>query len=302
MNAIGIPTAAAALAGTGLPSASIEVDGVPLSFVDAGRGPVMLFVHGAPAWSFTWRGVIARLRDRFRCIAPDLPGFGLSPARQPRPSLRTAAAAVETLLQGLDLRDVVLVANDTGGPVGFGAAARRPERFAGLVAVSTCAFPLDDFLAMRAAVWTFSSAPARVLNRLLNLVPRAVTSFGTPGRRWTDAERAAYLKPFADRALRDRNIRLLRALLDERDFLRATEDGLRRIADRPLLAIFGEKDAARRAGFPARFARLFPDFTEHVVPRAMHFPHEDDPDDVAATIDGWFRTRLGAGGSARRLA
>jgi len=302
VSATGMPTAATALAGVGLPSASLEVDGVPLFFVDAGRGPTVLFVHGAPSWSFTWRGVIARLRDRFRCVAPDLPGFGLSPVRQPRPSLRAASVAVEALVEALDLHDVVLVANDTGGPVGFGVAGRRPERFAGLVALSTCAFALDEFLAMRAAVWTFSSAPARVLNRMLNIVPRAVTGFGTPGRRWTHAERAAYLRPFADRAMRERSIRLLRALLVERNFLRTTEESLHRLADRPLLAIFGEKDAARRAGFPARFARLFPDFTEHVVPRAMHFPHEDDPDDVAAAIDGWFRARLGAGSGARRRA
>jgi pimeloyl-ACP methyl ester carboxylesterase len=155
---------------------------------------------------------------------------------------------------------------------------------------------------MRAAVWTFSSPPARRLNWMLNVVPRAVTSFGTPGRRWTPAERAAYLAPFADRAVRDRNIRLLRALLVERDYLRATEESLRRLANRPLLAVFGEKDAARRAGFPAKFARLFPDFTAHVVPRAMHFPHEDDPDGVGAAIEAWYGARVGATGGERRRA
>src|SRR5690349_12797612 len=71
------------------------------------------------------------------------------------------------------------------------------------------------------------------------------TVVGTPGRRWARAERAAYLTPFADRAVRDRSIRLLRALLVERDYLRATEENLRRVADRPLLALFGERDAAR---------------------------------------------------------
>ena len=51
MSTIGRPTAAAALAAAGLASASLEADGVPLFFVDAGRGPTLLFVHGAPAWS-----------------------------------------------------------------------------------------------------------------------------------------------------------------------------------------------------------------------------------------------------------
>mgnify|MGYP001763324098 CR=1 FL=1 len=56
----------------------LEQGGHRIHYVDEGRGPLLLLLHGNPTWSFVWRDVIGRLSDRFRCIAPDLPGFGLS--------------------------------------------------------------------------------------------------------------------------------------------------------------------------------------------------------------------------------
>src|SRR5215212_3822374 len=58
----------------------LELDGHVLHYVDEGDGAPLLMLHGNPTWSFTWRGVIQGLRDRYRCIAVDLPGFGLSTA------------------------------------------------------------------------------------------------------------------------------------------------------------------------------------------------------------------------------
>src|SRR3954471_15014780 len=47
-------------------------------YLGEGRGPPLLLLHGNPTWSFLYRDVVAGLRDRFRCIAVDHPGFGLS--------------------------------------------------------------------------------------------------------------------------------------------------------------------------------------------------------------------------------
>src|SRR5436190_202129 len=58
----------------------IEIDGNLVHYIDEGVGPLLLFLHGNPGWSFSYRGVITRLTDRFRCVAIDYPGFGLSTA------------------------------------------------------------------------------------------------------------------------------------------------------------------------------------------------------------------------------
>src|SRR5579871_4278354 len=56
----------------------LTLEGHRIHYIDEGSGPVLLFLHAIPLWSFQYRTIIARLRDRFRCIALDYPGFGLS--------------------------------------------------------------------------------------------------------------------------------------------------------------------------------------------------------------------------------
>src|SRR3712207_1900127 len=122
-----------------------DVDGAHVHYVDEGSGPVLLLLHGNPTWSFLYREVIAGLRDRFRCIAPDHPGFGLSRAPTGYDFTPAAHARVlERLVLELDLQDVTLMAQDWGGPIGFAVATRHPGRFARFVIGNTWAWPKSD--------------------------------------------------------------------------------------------------------------------------------------------------------------
>jgi haloalkane dehalogenase len=58
----------------------VDIDGHSVHYVDEGSGPTLLFLHGNPTWSFVYRDVIESLRDEFRCVAVDYPGFRLSSA------------------------------------------------------------------------------------------------------------------------------------------------------------------------------------------------------------------------------
>src|SRR3954468_15167154 len=72
-------------------------NGCRVHYVDEGSGPTLLLLHGNPTWSFLYRDVIKGLRDRFRCVAVDYPGFGLS--RAGRGYGYTAAEHASTLEQ-----------------------------------------------------------------------------------------------------------------------------------------------------------------------------------------------------------
>jgi haloalkane dehalogenase len=113
-------------------------------FIDHGprdARPVVM-VHGNPTWSFLWRKVIARLPE-FRSVAPDLLGFGLSDKlrHHSEHSLARHGGAVAELIEALDLRGVVLVGQDWGGPIAAlaGALLDSPSggRIAGLVLANT---------------------------------------------------------------------------------------------------------------------------------------------------------------------
>src|SRR6187397_2307917 len=93
-----------------------------MHYVDEGQGDIsVLLLHGNPTWSFLWRKVIALLADhRLHIIAPDLIGLGLSgkPSRVASYSLEMQVDHLQALVQALDLRQVILVGQDWGGPIG----------------------------------------------------------------------------------------------------------------------------------------------------------------------------------------
>jgi haloalkane dehalogenase len=91
----------------------VDIDGNSIHYIDEGRGPTLLFLHGLPLWSFQYRNVIRTLRTRFRCIALDYPGFGLSVAAAGfRNSLSANARLVERFIRELKLDDVTIVLHD----------------------------------------------------------------------------------------------------------------------------------------------------------------------------------------------
>lgn len=108
---------------------TVDTPSGPVGYVDAGEGPVALFVHGVITGAYLWRHVIERLGGERRCIAIDLPLHGRTPARADQDfSLSGLADLLEQVCAALDLPTVDLVGNDTGGAIAQIFAARHPER------------------------------------------------------------------------------------------------------------------------------------------------------------------------------
>src|SRR5258708_29559348 len=122
-----------------------DINGSRVHYLDEGAGPPLILLHGNPTWSFLYRDVIAGLRDRYRCVAVDYPGFGLSQAA-PGYGFTPAehAQVVEDLIVRLDLQGATLMVQDWGGPIGFAVATRHPDRFSAFVIGNTWAWPKSD--------------------------------------------------------------------------------------------------------------------------------------------------------------
>lgn len=119
-------------------------EGMRLAHVDEGEGEPVLLLHGEPTWGFLWRKVMGPLLEAgYRCVIPDLPGFGRSdkPVDDDWYTYDRHTAAVVSLLEELDLNGVTLVCHDWGGPIGLRTASIEvPERFSRLVAMDTGLF------------------------------------------------------------------------------------------------------------------------------------------------------------------
>jgi haloalkane dehalogenase len=265
-----------------LPSGTVAV-------VDEGEGPALVFVH-AGMWSFVWRDVIVRLRDRFRCIAVDFPGYGLAPDPTRPLGLAELSRLVDELVDELRLDRLTLVLHDLGGPVGLGFAGRRPQSIAGLVLANTFAWR-PDTAGLRTMLRVMSSRPLTAIGTASNLVPRlTATRFGV-GRHLDPAGRRAFLGPFLDHAKRRRFHRLMRATLTEGAYLDRVAQGIHgSLAGTPALTVFGERNDP--FGFQHRHAATFTDHEGLVIPGGNHFPMMDAPDVVAETIAGWHDRRV----------
>ncbi|MCR6482157.1 alpha/beta fold hydrolase [Amycolatopsis sp. OK19-0408] len=100
-----------------------------VSYTDVGEGPVALFVHGVGTNNLLWRKVMTELAGERRCVAPDLPGHGASPVTPEQDlSLNGLARLLEDFCDSLELDEVDLVANDTGGAVAQVFAVRQLGR------------------------------------------------------------------------------------------------------------------------------------------------------------------------------
>ena len=111
----------------------VEVDGAQVHYIDEGQGPVFLGLHGNPTWSFLYRHLVSGLTDRFRCIALDYPGFGLSTAPPGYGyTIAEHARVVEGVITQLGLEGITVMVQDWGGPIGLWVATRHPEPFRAL--------------------------------------------------------------------------------------------------------------------------------------------------------------------------
>jgi pimeloyl-ACP methyl ester carboxylesterase len=116
----------------------IEADGVHVFYREAGPAdaPVILLLHGFPTSSFQYRELIPRLADRYRVIAPDLPGFGFTEVPAERGYVYTFDALAKTIFaftQALKLQRYAMYVFDYGAPTGFRLALMAPERVTAIV-------------------------------------------------------------------------------------------------------------------------------------------------------------------------
>ena len=265
-----------------------EVDGLRLAHVDEGDGPPVVFWHGEPTWSYLWRRVIPPVLDAgFRCVAPDLVGFGRSdkPIDRGWYSYDRHCALAGTLLEELDLRDATFVVHDWGGPIGLRLAVENPGRVARIVVLDTGIWTGRQ--RMSDAWWAFRDFVERTED-----LPISFLVDGATQRALTEEEKAAYDAPFPDAASKAGARAFPLLIPHEEDGPGAAEgravlEALR--ADsRPMLFLWADSDPVLTLDVGERFAAAVGhDGIDHVIPDASHFLQEDQGPLIGETISRW---------------
>lgn len=271
------------------------LDGRRFHYLDEGAGPVLLLVHGNPTWSFYWREIVRALRDRYRVIAIDHIGCGLSE----KPSaadysyrLAQRIADLRQFIETLDLRQITLVAHDWGGGIGMGAAGAMPERFARFVLMNTAAFRAQR------CPWRIRACHVPLLGQWgvqgLNLFVRAAVRMAVyKHERMTPAVRAGYLAPYDSWANREAVYRFvcdipLRPGHPSYQTLAEVEAGLVQFRRRPVCLIWGMRDWCFSPWFLERFCDFLPQAEVHRLADASHYLVEDAHEEIVPLMEKFF--------------
>lgn len=263
-----------------------------IHYREAGSGDPIVFVHGLLVDGSLWDGVVERLRGDFRCIVPDCPLGSHSEAMGDDADLSPPGLGrlIADFLEALDLRDVTLVGNDTGGALSQICAADHPGRLGRLVLNNCDAF--ENFLPpfFRPLQWLArvpGAIPALLQGLRLGAIRRSPLGFGLLMRRPDPERLAAWPRTFlGDRGVRRDTVKVLRGI-SPRYTLEAAER--LRSFDRPVLIAWAREDRFFKPKFAERLAADIPGSRLEWIDDSRTFVPIDQPARFADLIAGFAR-------------
>jgi haloalkane dehalogenase len=264
-----------------------ELDGLRLAHLDEGDGPPVIFMHGEPTWSFLWRKIIPPVREAgFRCLAPDLAGFGRSdkPTDIDWYSYDRHVAMAATLLEDLDVRGATIVVHDWGGPIGLRLAVEHASRIDRLVILDTGLF--TGHQKMGAAWIAFRDFVARTEDLPVGFLVRGACKTD-PGEEVI----AAYDAPFPNVAAKAgaRAFPLLIPLTPGAPGAAAGQHVLEALREdqRPTLTLWADSDPILPPAVGESFAAAIGREPPRVIENASHFLQEDQGPLIGQLIAEW---------------
>lgn len=257
-----------------------------MHFVDEGAGPVILFVHGTPEWSFGFRHLIKAFRDTHRCIAMDHLGFGLSD--KPMDADYTVAAhavRLQDFIDHLSLKDITLVVTDFGGGIGLQHALEHQANVKRIVLYNTWMWDLMPDKRF--------SKPSSVMNswlgRMLYLrfgfsVNVMMPSAYGDKSKLTRVIHAHFKQALPDAVSRMATFACVQEITNAGAYWNAQWAKVERLRNIPTLLCWGVKDRFFPPDLLERWKTALPYASVVTFPEAGHFVHEEVADGLATTM------------------
>jgi len=237
-------------------------------------------VHGNPTWSFYYRKLVTLLSEKYRVIAPDHMGCGLSDKPQQYDyTLKNHISALNHLLDHLKIDNYSLVVHDWGGPIGIGCGVKKPERVDKLLLFNTAAFR-STRIPFRIRICRYPFIGSLIVRGLNGFCLPA--TFMAVNKRLPADVKKGYLQPYNSWANRVainafvRDIPLSPSHPSYSD-LGAVEEGLDSLRKRniPMMVIWGAKDFCFNDHYYNEWRRRFPDADYHYLKDCGHYVLED---------------------------
>lgn len=266
----------------------LSITGKRMHYIDTGKGKeTILFVHGTPSWSFDFRIIIKRLSAKFRCVAIDHIGFGLSEKpEQYDYSTQHHSATLEKFIEALALENITLVVHDFGGPIGLNYAIRHPDNISKMVILNSWMWSSEEDPEFKKFRKILKSPLLPFLYKRLNFSPRFLLPGSLYKKKLTGEIHRHYLKPFPEAAQRNGPLAFAKSLLNDQEWFESLWQKKNSISDKPVFFIWGLKDKFIRPLYLKKFQQGFPNYKTLEL-ECGHFPQEEEGEKVAQAMEEW---------------
>jgi len=246
-----------------------------VSYLDEGKGTPILLLHGNPAWSFLYRKSIPVLSKEYRCIAPDLLGFGLSDKPEEWSYLPSDhAKIISELIEHLKLKGIVIALNDWGGPIGMSYAVNNPDNVRAFVIQNTWAWSVKG----NPHFERFSAVMGGFIGRFLitryNFFVKVVMKMGFgEKRKLTKQIHRQYIMP--QNGNRKGCIVFPKEIIGSSAWLESIWEKIPAVKGKPALILWGKKDIAFGKNELVRWQNLFERSTTVQFQEVGHYVQEE---------------------------
>ena len=264
----------------------INLDMGRMHYIDEGSGETIVMCHGNPTWSFLYRHLIKGLSSYYRCVAMDYIGFGLSD-KPPEWSYlpQEQAHNVESLIDRLGLKNITLVVQDWGGPIGLSYALRHPDNVKRLVILNTWLWSVKGVREFEFFSELMGGPIGRFLIKRFNFFAGPVMKYVTTDTAKLDqATHRHYLEPLANAAERKGSWvfpKHIIAASDWLDMLWSQREGIQNI---PTLLLWGMNDPSFKERELTRFESIFSNFETIRFDDVGHFVQEEKKEELVPFI------------------
>ncbi|RED45274.1 haloalkane dehalogenase [Winogradskyella eximia] len=222
----------------------IQLDAGKMHYVDEGKGDVILFIHGTPAWSFLYRDYVSSLSEQYRCIAIDHIGFGLSEKPNNfdgRPE--SHSNNLNSFIEKLNLTAITLVVHDFGGPIGLGTAIQNNNKIKKIILFNSWLWETKNNLNAQKIDKIVNSKIGSFLYLTMNFSPKFLLKKGIYDKgKLSKKVHKQYIYPFPNKASRQSLLNIGKSLVGSSNWYQLQWNLLDKLESKPWLILWGTKD------------------------------------------------------------
>jgi haloalkane dehalogenase len=262
-----------------------------MHYIDEGRGEPIVMIHGNPTWSFLYRHLIKGLSKDYRCIAMDHIGFGLSDkpwnwSYYPEDHAKN----LNQFIEKLHLKDITLVVQDWGGPIGLSYAISSPDNVKRLIIMNTWMWSVKGDPHYERFSKFMGGPVGRFLIKRFNFFVRVFMkkAMGDPAKL-SGPVHQHYFKALEKPDERKGCWTFPKRIIDSSEWLDSLWSQRDRIKDKPALILWGMKDVAFREQELNKWSSLFTNCKVIRYGDTGHFVQEEQGSKLCPVIEDFLK-------------